>query len=279
MVLSWRRNLRRRRARARVRDCCRRWIVASAVASAPALAGDVCSQIGDGTTAPSATQTGLAGLRQRRGGKRRGFDRARQTVPRRPPPALLRSATTPGPSRPIATALGSNAQVTAASGTALGSNTQAFGLRSTAVGYSAQGLSEGAVAIGFNSYVGPAATGSVALGYGARATEANVFSRWQRRRQRHGRSGHAPHHQRQRWHRRQRRRDDGPAQRGGRHCRRDCRNISRPPATSRPARPAKAPLHRDPARMRPALMRPRPVPRARPRACNRRRRARCRCNR
>src|SRR5690606_23661142 len=75
-----------------------------------------------------------------------------------------------------ATAVGSNAWASQASTTALGSNAQSLGLQSTSVGHSAQAHSQGAIAIGFNAFVGPAASGSVALGWGARATDANVFS-------------------------------------------------------------------------------------------------------
>ena len=45
-----------------------------------------------------------------------------------------------------------------------------------AEGIATIGAAEGAVAMGFNSYVAPTATGSVAIGYGARALEADVFS-------------------------------------------------------------------------------------------------------
>jgi len=142
--------------------------------SMAANAGDVCQQTGDGAqpvaNGPQAFACG--------GGA--ASTAANSTAIGANARASATSASAfGGNSRALAanaTSLGANAIAATAASTAVGSNARAQGLHATAVGYSAQGMATGAIAIGFNSFVASEANHSVALGYGARATQANTFS-------------------------------------------------------------------------------------------------------
>ena len=148
-------------------------VVTGALASAPVFAADVCEQTGDGTTPPSATQPGALacgnGAQATGAGSTAVGSNARATAANAS--AVGNNARGLGAN---STAVGSNALANVVGTTALGSSTQAMGERSTAVGFQSQAHADGAIAVGFNAYVGPTASGSVALGWGARAIECEA---------------------------------------------------------------------------------------------------------